>query len=1249
MLPKPTGSTSNSSRQLEIPDILPGGFTIAEEIGRGSFAVVYRGLNARTNQNVAIKAVIKSKLTNKLFQNLQDEINILKKIRHPNVVGLVDCVSNSDYIFLIMQYCSNGDLSVYIKSQSKKITKNSATLPFPHPQDGGLNEWIIRSFLGQLADALRFLRSHSIIHRDIKPQNLLLHPSSSSSSSDPDCPPHRYVPDGIPLLRVADFGFARVLAPNAGLAETLCGSPLYMAPEILRYEKYDAKADLWSVGAVLFEMAVGKPPFRAQNHVELLRKIEKSEDKIVFPDLKVVPEDLKILILSLLKRNPAERASFDQFFALADQVSRLGPLIPPPPPQQQEQQHLPPSIPLRPQLTTATPVQNLSLRPPSISTLPNPASSFKGKTHHHPPINLFDGEPGAFIIDQNSTFHNKSQHSPSSPSADYHRTPQNRQVSLNSTTTTTSFAHHHPGFQAPSPSILPSPLPSGSSTASNRQTGWIPSFPAKYIVPSSSSTTSNTTNRVTTPAVVKSKDYALMKSPSFSTSTSSSSSQQNNRRSSSSVVPPHLQHPTTTIANDNYIDDQDSLDRDLATEEYVVVEKGSVEINAMVDGLSSSPQKPMSLGRRMSRGFMATKKSSTTTLTGLASGSSPHRTTASPPRQSGGQMIYQGYQQQHITTSPVSSFPPRPHPITPSPIPSTTGTHPMNIANFGRSSPSSLPHYHNNPYPSSPRSFDSTGAGGAGIGSLPLVGKYFPQTASNHQSPAGLPTTTTTTTTSYSGNSPSSGNLSSNRPPFVFPSSTICRAILSSGPLSLHQNLASSSKSNVQQQQQQHSSSSPPTTSTFTSTTRNNYQHHLNQLDPIEIQLLSELEEFACKAIVIIDFADQKLAAILPPPPSASPSTRAGQSTTNHENHSGGGSSGNITLGAFVTTIPIDPSSSSSSSPSEQQQQPHTRRRNTSTEENSSSSHRQHQNSSPSNNSAASKAVLASEALVLYIKALAFLNKAIRHAVAVVDWKKLSNNLGNPSPVTLAGLPPTSGSSGFSNEIGFAIEWLRNKFNEVFDKTEFVKTKVKAKNLFNNYNHNGLGNCSSGISSRGVLSADKLIYDRALEKSRTAAVNELVGDKLSECEIEYEGSLWMLYGLMDTSILHTDHLFDLSPDHPHLPSSSNHHRENVSSSKNHHQKTKFVDHLDHINGLPFFDDFLTLDHQPPSIRPTPTPHPHPASSSSSSSITTTHLHNNNSNNPIIDHDLDHDHLDFIRASCPKIIDSILLRLEALKI
>jgi len=113
------------------------------------------------------------------------------------------------------------------------------------------------------------------------------------------------------------------------MAETLCGSPLYMAPEILAYKKYDAKADLWSVGAVLYEMAVGRPPFRAQNHIELLKKIEKSTG-IKFPDedphssaakaggggseALPVPSDVKKLIRMLLKQKPAERATFEEFF-----------------------------------------------------------------------------------------------------------------------------------------------------------------------------------------------------------------------------------------------------------------------------------------------------------------------------------------------------------------------------------------------------------------------------------------------------------------------------------------------------------------------------------------------------------------------------------------------------------------------------------------------------------------------------------------------------------------------------------------------------------------------------------------------------------------------------------------------------------------------------------------------------------------------------------------------------------------------
>jgi serine/threonine-protein kinase ULK2 len=195
---------------------------------------------------------------------------------------------------------------------------------YPNPPVGGLNEAVVRHFLQQLASALSFLRSQNLIHRDVKPQNLLLNPSPLYYEKEkPEIMPfsvddNSLLPicgiKSLPMLKIADFGFARSL-PSTSLAETLCGSPLYMAPEILRYEKYDAKADLWSVGTVLYEMVTGKPPFRASNHVELLRRIEKGEDRIKFPEEVVVSDGMKRLIRSLLKRDPKERSSFPDFFS----------------------------------------------------------------------------------------------------------------------------------------------------------------------------------------------------------------------------------------------------------------------------------------------------------------------------------------------------------------------------------------------------------------------------------------------------------------------------------------------------------------------------------------------------------------------------------------------------------------------------------------------------------------------------------------------------------------------------------------------------------------------------------------------------------------------------------------------------------------------------------------------------------------------------------------------------------------------
>lgn len=260
--------------------------------------------------------------------NLYSEIKILEKLRHPHIVALHECIETPSYIHLMMEYCALGDLSQFIKNKARdekmaKLALADVRARYPTPRSGGVNEVLIRHFLKQLASALEFLRLKNLIHRDVKPQNLLLLPPPTWQEANPDVQPilsasyDSLIPAtgirSLPMLKLADFGFARVL-PATSLAETLCGSPLYMAPEILRYERYDAKADLWSVGTVLYELTTGRPPFRASNHVDLLRQIERIDNRIEFPSNVDVTPELKDVILALLKKNPLERISFEEFF-----------------------------------------------------------------------------------------------------------------------------------------------------------------------------------------------------------------------------------------------------------------------------------------------------------------------------------------------------------------------------------------------------------------------------------------------------------------------------------------------------------------------------------------------------------------------------------------------------------------------------------------------------------------------------------------------------------------------------------------------------------------------------------------------------------------------------------------------------------------------------------------------------------------------------------------------------------------------
>uniref|UniRef100_A0A674P4U4 non-specific serine/threonine protein kinase n=1 Tax=Takifugu rubripes TaxID=31033 RepID=A0A674P4U4_TAKRU len=245
-------------------------------VGHGAFAVVFKGRHRKkTDWEVAIKSINKKNLSKSQIL-LGKEIKILKELQHENIVGLYD-VQVSDY-------CNGGDLADYL--QGKRT----------------LREDTLRVFLQQIAAAMRILNSKGIIHRDLKPQNILLSYAGRKKSNI----------SGI-RIKIADFGFARYLQSNM-MAATLCGSPMYMAPEVIMSQNYDAKADLWSIGTVIYQCLVGKPPFQANSPQDLRMFYEKNKNLQPIIPSETSPQ-LRDLLLGLLQRNQKDRMDFDTFFS----------------------------------------------------------------------------------------------------------------------------------------------------------------------------------------------------------------------------------------------------------------------------------------------------------------------------------------------------------------------------------------------------------------------------------------------------------------------------------------------------------------------------------------------------------------------------------------------------------------------------------------------------------------------------------------------------------------------------------------------------------------------------------------------------------------------------------------------------------------------------------------------------------------------------------------------------------------------
>ena len=250
-----------------------GKYELGKLLGCGAFAKVYHARDVRTGQSVAIKIINKKKIVGtSLMSNIKREISIMRKLNHPNIVKLYEVLASKTKIYFVLEFIKGGELFA-------KVAK------------GRFTEDLSRKYFQQLISAVGFCHSRGIFHRDLKPENLLLDENGN--------------------LKVSDFGLSAVkeqIRPD-GLLHTLCGTPAYVAPEILTKRGYDgAMIDVWSCGVILYVLNAGYLPFNDPNLMAMYKKIYKGEYRCP----KWFSSDLKRFLSRLLDTNPEKRITIDE-------------------------------------------------------------------------------------------------------------------------------------------------------------------------------------------------------------------------------------------------------------------------------------------------------------------------------------------------------------------------------------------------------------------------------------------------------------------------------------------------------------------------------------------------------------------------------------------------------------------------------------------------------------------------------------------------------------------------------------------------------------------------------------------------------------------------------------------------------------------------------------------------------------------------------------------------------------------------
>ena len=246
-----------------------------EKIGSGTYSTVYKGyslLKEKSDELYAIKEIdIEENKSN--IQRFYLEVDLMRKLDHPNIIKLHDYIENEKYIYIIMEYCKYGDLRYFLKGKP-------------------ISEFKTQIIMKQLISALKYLYNNKVFHRDLKPQNILV-----SSKC---------------IIKITDFGLAKKEIEENKLSETICGSPIYMAPEIIKKKKYNNKADIWSIGIIFYELLTGKNPYNVRNFDDLVDFINKKNIKI--PKNLMITDSGRDLLSKLLVKNSEVRIKWSDIF-----------------------------------------------------------------------------------------------------------------------------------------------------------------------------------------------------------------------------------------------------------------------------------------------------------------------------------------------------------------------------------------------------------------------------------------------------------------------------------------------------------------------------------------------------------------------------------------------------------------------------------------------------------------------------------------------------------------------------------------------------------------------------------------------------------------------------------------------------------------------------------------------------------------------------------------------------------------------